>query len=403
MINKNMKMSKIKRDLILTSSSPSHDLSNLLFLSKYSKNLKSYSIHFFYFLNKPSKYINNNPEQIYKFIKNPDNRFIKIENNYFSRLYGFFIINKIIFKTFLKNKLNILQMRKQNFSLLVIQPRPYWLKERFGILSKLILNYETIIVGDGVGSECLTKKPFWLKKNHRNEFTNEKIIYSYFIFSTSRDKKSYKQKNSNFYKYTINESKNCFKDYSNFLLSSPVGNKLNSFVENIIFNTDQIYFLLTSTFSEYGRCSLNEEVNLYRKELKNLLSSFNFKRILIKPHPLSSIKKKNLLLNLQEEINLSQDNHFDKDTISKNFELITYIPIEVLTTLFINKGIKINILSSSAALIPSLYAFSDINYKILFGRKKIENSFINKDEILKRNKQEDIIKIICSNIKKQSK
>ena len=192
-------------------------------------------------------------------------------------------------------------MRKQNFSLLVIQPRPYWLKERFGILSKLILNYETIIVGDGVGSECLTKKPFWLKKNHRDEFTNEKIIYSYFIFSTTRDKKSYKQKNSNFYKYTINESKNCFKDYSDFLLSSPVGNELNSFIKNIILNTDQIYFLLTSTFSEYGRCSLNEEINLYKK-IKNLLSSLNLKKILIKPHPCHQLKKINLLLNLQKKL-----------------------------------------------------------------------------------------------------
>ena len=387
-----------KRDLIITSSSPSHDLSNLLFISNYQEYFDSYSIHFFYFLNKPSKFIKNNPEEIYKFINKQKIYFTKIENNFFSRLYGFFIVNKIIIKTLIKKIINITKTKKQNFSLLVVQPRPYWLKQRFGLLSKLIFNYETIIVGDGVGSECLTKKPFWLQKTKDNNYISEKIISSYFIFSSNREKESSYLNKIHFHKHSSEDTKICFKNYSNFLLSSYVGNQLNDFINKIISNTNEIYFLLTSTFSEYGRCDFETEINLYKKEIKNLSSSGDKRNIIIKSHPLSSNEKNNSLLKLQEEINYF--NSELRKSISKNFKLISYVPIEVLTTIFISKGIKVNIWSSSAALIPSLYAYPEIKYKILFGSKKIQNSFTNKNEILKRNHQEKIIKDICSNIRK---
>tara|TARA_Y100000589_G_C27199029_1_gene648516 strand:+ start:12363 stop:13589 length:1227 start_codon:yes stop_codon:yes gene_type:complete len=392
---------EIKRDLIITFSSPSHDLSNLLFFEKYKENLSLYSVHLFFFLNKPSKYINNNPKEIYKFINSNKIRLIKIDNNYFSRLYGFLVMYLIILKTLIKKILNIFIIKKINSSLLVVQPRPYWLKERFGFLSKLIFNYETIIIGDGVGSECLTKKPIWLKKFEANNYTKEKIISSYYIFSPSRQKDLPYLKEISFYKYSRDECKNCFKKYIKFLLTSRIRNDLDSFINKIILNTDEIFFLLTSTFSEYGRCSLESEINLYKKELKNLTLSLNNKKIIIKPHPLSSNKKNNSLLSIQKEIYFA--NSELKEAISKNFTLISYIPIEVLITMLTSKRINISILSCSAALIPSIYAYPQIKYKILFGSGKIEKAFTNEDEIIKRNNQEESIKYICSTIQKRIK
>ena len=384
---------KIKPTLIITTSAPTQDISNLLFLKAWKQSVSSYNLYIIYFLNKPAKIINNNPQKVYQFICNKQTTYIEVNSSYISRLLCLIRIILIKYKLLsLRFLLNMNNIKKRGF-LTIVQPRPFWLKERFGILGNLIGNYKTILIGDGVGSECLTKRPEWLSKDNKRLFTNETIDFSYFVFSAPRISNNAYLKDISFYQYSRQELNECFKEYSNFILNTSIGYKVKSFIEELSSYTKELHIVLSTTFAEYERCSFANEINLYQDIINGILSSKSSGTIIIKTHPLSSDKKNKTLLNIQKKLIDSKEGI--KKTVIDNFNLISAIPIEVLSTILISKKIKITFYASSSAVIPSIYAYSSIKHKILFGKEKIEGYFTNKDEINKRNSQEEKISKLC--------
>ena len=68
------------------------------------------------------------------------------------------------------------------FNLFLIQSTPSWIYHRFGFLSIFLPSFNSILVGDGVGSETLSSTPFWLSHIYSPQ-RSSLIKASYFVFS----------------------------------------------------------------------------------------------------------------------------------------------------------------------------------------------------------------------------
>jgi len=379
-----MHKSKIKT-IILCGSSPNHDISNLLFLKRNKDLLYKNNSYYFHFINQASSIFLNNPYEIYKKYNLKKEKIIIIKNNLRSRLRCLILIFLIQLNLSLKNELN-------NF--LVIQPRPNWLRERFKKFGFILKNFNTILVGEGVGSECLTNKPAWLLRNEKKNNDNEKVNASYFVFSNQRINRN-NLFNINSFQYERSELITVFRYYKKLFLKNNK-KRFEEYYKSLFITNKEINILLTSTFYEYKRCTLSSEISLYINEIEKIEES-GIKNVLIKPHPMTCFKKKQKLSDLQHFcLKKIKESNFKNNS---RIDLISSIPIELLCTFFIEKNIKIIIYSCSGALIPSIFAYPEIRYQILFGKEKVKRYFIGEANIKERIKQEEeILSILDQNL-----
>ena len=155
----------------LTRSSFSHDLSNFLFLRS-SPIASSRNVIFVLsfsqdnFFNQSEYYKDD-----YKCLLPSASFYFLLCSSYLRRL-GLFVF--MIF-TFLLSLLRL-------FKLVLIHPSPSWLYHRFGFLSIFLPRFNSILVGDGVGSESLSPTPFWLSHIYSGQ-RSSLVTSSYFVFS----------------------------------------------------------------------------------------------------------------------------------------------------------------------------------------------------------------------------
>lgn len=307
---------------------------------------------------------------------NLDIEIIKL-NNKIIRLITFLLIQlKSFFNRFLVHK---------NF--ILIQTRPGWFNERFDrFYFKSLLKFDDyILIGDGLLSLELYKKPFWLVNNPTKDLFLNLSDYSqiFFLYSLNKFNKIYLD-NSKFVKIKSNFVRTNIREFNNknlLQINSPV----KRFIKNFSKNYDVIILYSGSTFFESKRTNLISEICLYEEYFMTLRKYLNFDSIFFKPHPASNIKK---LRKIQENKDLIGD-IYDIDI----FVQIANMPLEVLVDLLLEFNNKLKIylpVCSSGAFATSIIYKNSVFPLKAFGRTLIEK-YIYKEYVNSRLEQEIII------------
>ena len=142
----------------------------------------------------------------------------------------------------------------------------------------------------------------------------------------------------------------------------------------------------TTTFSKTKRCSIEQEIKLYKSYFDNNIKSENC-LLLFKFHPAAG-----------HNINNKLSNYFKlkyKNKLIFDFDFVNSIPLEMILNLLISRNIfaqnEIDLFASSSGTAFPKSLFSDINLFISFGSKTI-NKFIKSEFIDNRLLQEKILK-----------
>ena len=130
----------------------------------------------------------------------------------------------------------------------------------------------------------------------------------------------------------------------------------------------------TTTLSEGGRASLLDEIKLYRDYLMNIRSQSGY-MILLKPHPRSSTRKKELLARLSVDMNSAVVTY--RKLISSS--LFASLPLELvlhhlLYRDYVNPSRLIVVIASTAGL-SAKQLYPSINYFFAFGEPLITKYF----------------------------
>ena len=349
-----IKRNKLKSDFFIIMNFQKYNQSELKYIKKiYLKNLTSSS---FYLVDLATNY-----QKMTRFII----------------LYLFILLATII-KFF---KIN-------NFpELIIVQPRFRWLAERFRFLGKILPPYKTILVGDGLSSECLLDTPPWLKSTIVNysRLGAERLKKSFYLYSIYNNL----NKNKVSERFTKRELINTLFDVNEILLNESQFRKVYEGLEKIKIKYKKIFIFTTSTFSEYDRLSLDSEIELYISFLNNFLFNNNFNSstdlLIFKYHPSTN----NLKINkLKERVNSSFNIKYKTDI--KFEKIIAKFPLELfLFNLQEKRDVVIN--GISTGIIASSYIFNNLKIELGFGEKLVKRFFKSKQFMDNRLKQEELI------------
>ena len=154
-----------------------------------------------------------------------------------------------------------------------------------------------------------------------------------------------------------------------------------------------------STFFEYSRMSLDNEMSLYKQSLSSVTNNYRPDIppcIIIKPHPLSHFSKLAAMCDL-----LSSTYSFlnDSELLSLLRSLMS-IPLELLITYLFQRGFcsDLTIVSASAASLPSVLAYPNINHHLLFGPILSKKYFLDETHYYNRVRQESRISTFLSSL-----
>lgn len=386
-------LSKINLYLI-TNSSINNSISNMLWISN-----KRYKINDRFIIINFEKYSKNNFilfKKLYKYkIGNNNILFINL-NNIFLKIF-YFIYLLILFKSI--NFFNL--FRKRPINLIVVQPRFSWLVERFKILGIIFPKFNTILVGDGLGGECLKDKPFWIQSNlgEYSRLDKENLLSSFYLYQT--EKNISPNKFVSRYKYSKKDFLNNLYIVENYLCESSEFTKTYNLINSISNNYRKIFIFPTTTLWEYKRTSLSSELMLYEKFLKLFLNKFNFDHskdfILIKLHPKTNAKKVDKIIDIFLLNKLKNFSNLKQINILKKF------PIElIIYKLLKDKKNSLYISGLSTAIVPVSLILKAKNILLGFGEELLNEHFEDKDNLKKRLLQEQIISDLVDLNKKEN-
>lgn len=369
------------RDIyLITNSSLSNTISNTLWLNRNKSEENIYVILNFQKYNKKELcYIN----KIYKKTISSNNYYLLNLWNNFQKISLFFCIYLVI----LIFNIYDLIFKKNNLKLNIVQPRFRWLSERFKFLGKLLPSFNTILIGDGLSSECLMDSPPWVHNNlvSYSRLGAENVISSYYLYSI------YPKKGAgiNSKRFKKAELRNTLKNIQEVLSAE---NKFKEIYKKINFikkNYRKIFIFTTSTFWEYKRLDLDSEIDLYLTSLKSLLSKYDFDNlkdfIILKFHPATNQQKIKLLKN---KIDSSIKAYFTSDIYLD--KLLLEFPLELLLFELEDKN-EVIINGISTGIIASSYIYKNLKIELGFGLKLVRKYFKTKELEENRMKQEHLI------------
>lgn len=272
--------------------------------------------------------------------------------------------------------------------IVLIQTRPGWLFDRlFKFPFKSLIHFDDhLLIGDGLLSLELDKKPFWLENKSKKNTNKDIKKYSYIYFL-----------------YNLNKNNNSFLGFSNLkkIKSKFISKQIRNFNDLDIFgiteaskeyikrfskNKKQIILFAGTTFYETKRTDLKSEISLYNDYFESLNLLNENIDIFFKPHPSSNQKK------IYE---ISKNNIFGYQIYMNNniYIEISNIPLEVLVDLLLNENSKLKIylpICSSGAFATSIIFPKNIYPIKAFGSKLI-NKYIKTEFVLSRLEQEKSI------------
>lgn len=324
--------------------------------------------------------------------------------------YSEILVIKLI-KPFFRIFLSPLLFILKNFyrkSIFIWQPRYRSLEDSLVFHKKLFFSFkinfpipkcDIVLFGDGFLNLMPVNRPFWLEQNKKeNDLVRERLHKSYHLFCAGNNQLSLPSKELN-----PEQIRNFIKIYLEKCDHS-LFEKLKIFFDMLDPNKNykDFYIFPTTTFYETGRTTLNNEVLMYIKFLKES----KIRRsdlILIKPHPSSSYEK-----------NIAFYNKLKTDFFFKDFLIINpyskklkidlnNIPLEIIIFYLYyyhpNQIIKKSIFlaCASTASISAKILFPSIKIENAFGKKLIKDFLKNKYHD-QRLKQEKILMDIVSKI-----
>tara|TARA_B110000459_G_scaffold181010_1_gene208092 strand:- start:728 stop:1861 length:1134 start_codon:yes stop_codon:yes gene_type:complete len=324
-------------------------------------------------------------------------------NNKFKKIY---IVKSTIVKIMIFAIIDFLKLLSY-FNLInlnLISPRPNWLRSILGvnfftkIFFKLSMNfksksYSEIFYGDGLSCFCYESKPFWLitkemKKNSEIKISQkQKFYFNYHMFESENDFSNYTiTRNIKFKKVANTQILNTLNNYSYFFTKiRSVETELERIVK-LKNKFSKLKVFTTTTFSKTKRCSIEQEIKLYKSYFDYNIKSENC-LLLFKFHPAAG-----------HNINNKLSNYFKlkyKNNLIFDFDFVNSIPLEMILNLLISRNIftqnEIDLFASSSGTAFPKSLFSDINLFISFGSKTI-NKFIKSEFIDNRLLQEKILK-----------
>ena len=311
---------------------------------------------------------------------------IKVNNSLKKLLLLFFLI--FLYKYIDKSKIEIWE------------PRPNRLNSIFnkGVINfiKFFNNKKINYYGDGFLSLCRDKKPFWLIKDKEN--SNKYKINKFSNFFYFYDLENIDNKTNNKYLKKIHVNY-IYKTFNELITKNePIKN-----LQKLSFNqTDESKIIIfpTTTFFETGRCSLNEELDLYTDYFERKISKVN-NQIIIKPHPNSKQNKIERLYKCLKDKGYKVFNPQILNEIIFSKIPMSTIPLEVFCFIL---NIKVNIpyknicltINSNASL-STLLLFSDLGFIRPFGSELVTKYIKNEFAIKRISQEEKIMKHILSN------
>lgn len=324
-------------------------------------------------------------------------------NNKFKKIY---IVKSTLLKIIIFVFIDILKLFSfLNFvKLNLITPRPNWLKSILGVnfITKFIFkislsikskSFNETFYGDGLSCFCYESKPFWLITKDMNKNSNVDIsenqffFFNYHMFKNDNQFLNYAgYRNIKFKKITNLQILNTLNKYSYFFTKiSYVENELARIIK-LKNKFSNVKVFTTTTFSKTKRCSIEQEIQLYKSFFDNNIK--NEKSLLLfKFHPAAGHKINNILRTYFK--------YKYKDKLIFDFDFINAIPLEMILNLLISRNIftqnEIDLFASSSGTAFPKSLFSDINLFISFGSKTI-NKFIKSEFIDNRLIQEKILK-----------
>ena len=284
-------------------------------------------------------------------------------------------------------------------SLILIEPRPFW---AYQVLSGFLLHARVpffrniFLSGDGFMALTLASSPPWLLLSSASEQSLNKrymecIKGGLYLYSTS----SKQTPDSKFKKLNLTNASTLLRIYFEQSYPSIIRKLYNSIEvpgkDFVLGSTlSNVVIFPMTTFSETGRCTLEDEIGMYLDFLVSILSDVSLSNfsLLIKPHPGQSLQKSALLLSkLQAFSNIKiHPLSFSRPS------LLGSIPLEILVTHLRSKGCNyITLISTSTSAVPISLLFNDfIDFVPAFGRPFLEG-LLNKNHLNTRLNQEKLI------------
>ncbi len=365
---------------IITNSSLNNTISNTLWL-KHNKSENNFYIilNFQKYNKKEISYIN----KIYRKNIASKNYFLLNSWSKMQKITRFLYL----FTFILTFKIYHLFFQKKYLKLAIVQPRYRWLSERFRFLGKFLPSFDTILIGDGLSSECLINSPPWIKNSlvSYSRIEAENLIGSFYLYSI------YGNKNKNIYSKRFSKAEliNALRDIDEIIKTQDKFKEIYSMINIVKRNHRKIFIFATSTFWEYKRLNLESEIELYYHSLESILNKYSFDKtkdfILFKFHPRTNFKKISYLKKKTPNSiknAYSSDQHLEKSLLE--------FPLELLLLNFLDKD-EIIINGISTGIIPSSYIYKNLKIELGFGEKLVRKYFLNKDLIDNRLRQEKLI------------
>ncbi len=282
---------------------------------------------------------------------------------------------------------------------ILLEPRPYWAFQAlfgFPLLKRLPLFFRNIYLsGDGFLALTLASSPPWLSvsiPSHDQSFNKylANVRRCFYLYSTSPLPSDVSKLN----KLKASDVKLDLEYYYN--------NFYHSIFERVNKNLKSRHFLKTAhskilifpltTFSETGRCSLHDEINMYILYLKSIFCNPEFSnyQLLIKPHPGQSPSKSSMLL-----AKVRPNSFINIHPLSfSDHSLFGSIPLEILLVhLFEKRSSEIAIIAASTAAVSASLIFTEqtsfisaFGYDFLSGVLKVEclNSRLNQEKLIRK-------------------
>lgn len=270
--------------------------------------------------------------------------------------------------------------------ILIWQPRFKWIDDLYFLrsisTSLPIPNLKKVLFGDGFLQEMVRSSPFWLQErpcsNNQEYIDSKKLVASIYHFRLLDPSSPFHYSSNSFCipKEILLSYIHDFPQNSNKILLKKMVSEIMNFYNNSTANS--LTILPTTSFFETGRCNLEDEIHLYRKFLQGVSNKSFF---LIKPHPVTCLRKLDQLKYLSIEMNgLLLD-----DTIwNLPLELLIYELIRVIDSN------SINLVVASTAGISCARLFPAVNYLPAFGGELLFDC-LDSPELEARIRQENLM------------
>jgi len=279
------------------------------------------------------------------------------------------------------------------------QPRPNWLDDALKLDNLLTRLFQRCYYyGDGFLQLITTPTPFWLRHSNDNEYSilrspNLSDTQFYYMFDLFRSVDSL----PSYSRIPPSAVLALIERYLLLNFKDPLLKVVLAYLKSIDPLGKLVIFPLT-TFSETGRCQLENEAHLYREFLGQMCFASDTS-LLPKPHPANSATKVHYILRELEVCTHS----YSLAASSHNEELInslSAIPLELLLLLLFRQlklpQQRVTVICTSTAALSVSLLFPGVSILQAFGSELVY-SHLNEHDASRRLKQETLMsEFLCS-------